>query len=52
MRYSLSTVNINKIDLGVANIEVHFHYYLFFCIGQEHFNAIKVVLYMKKPVIG
>ena len=48
MRYFLF---INKIDICMASIEVHFNY-LIFIIGQKHFNTLKNILYIKKSAIS
>ena len=50
IRYSLSTGNIDVIDLCVVNIEMYFHH-LVPHIGQEHFNALKSVLCMEKSAV-
>ena len=51
IRYFLPTNNIDKIDLCVAGIEVHFHY-LAPHIDQKHFNAWKSILYVEKSAVG
>lgn len=50
MRYFLSTNNINKINLYLASIEIHFYHFAFH-IDKEYFNISKSVLYIKKLVI-
>ncbi len=52
MRCFLPTTSINRINLYIANIEMHFYYYLIFHISQEHFNKLKSVLFLEKLVIG
>lgn len=51
MRYFLSIGNIDKIDLCVASIEVHFHHLALY-IGQKYFNILKSVLRIEKSAIG
>lgn len=51
MRYFLSTNNINKINLCLASIEIHF-YHLAFHMNKEYFNVLKSVLCIKKLAIN
>ncbi len=52
MRYSLPTVNINRINLFITVIKMHFHDYLVFYIGQKQFNILKILLFIEKSVVG
>lgn len=52
MRCSLPTANIDKINLCVANIEMHFHYHFIPYIGQDYFNLLRNVLFIEKSAVG
>lgn len=50
MRCFSSIGNINRVNLYMANIEVHFHLLLISHLGQS--NTLKSVLYIEKLVIS
>lgn len=63
MKCFSSIANINKMDLYIVNIEMHFIYpkmhliyliHLYFVpyFGQRHFNALKSLLYIRNFAIG
>lgn len=63
IRYFLSIININKIDIYVVSIKKHFIYlkiyfiyliypYFIFIFSQKYFNILRNILYIKKLTVN
>lgn len=48
----LETASVNKMNLCVASIKVHFYHHLVSHIRREHLNAPKSVLYEQKSAVS
>lgn len=52
IRCSLRTAGINRIDLCMTGIKVHFHYCLDSHVSHKNFNIAKSVLFVKKSTVS